>query len=159
MKKRTLITFGIQKQELWVKGLGNYKLVNFILIAQMPDAKTLYASTIESGLSKRYKTNRQEEVAKIFLLKEKEAKKSFLQVQMTNGEILSLKSEDYFLLIHAPKCEEGEDDYILVFNMPKMIREGAHYQIFTSDAENGNAIALFWMLKDFMPQENEEAVA
>ncbi|MCI8873339.1 MAG: hypothetical protein HFH51_10880 [Lachnospiraceae bacterium] len=159
MKTKTLITFDVQKQEVWGKGLRKRNNSSFILIAQTPDTGTLYAATIESGLSKRYKTNRQEIVERMVLLKDKASKKRFLQVQLTNGETLSLKNENYFLLIHAPDCEKGDQDYILAFNMPEMLEEGAHYQIFTDDAENGNAIALFWLLKDFIPQESEETMA
>lgn len=159
MKKKTLITFDIQKQELWVKGLKSRKNASFILIARISESETFYAATIESGLSKRYKKNQQEMVEKIVLLKEKESKKIFLQVQLADGKPLNLKNEDYFLLIHVPNLETGEEDYVLVFNMPDLIEEGAHYQIFPSDAENENAIALFWLLKEFVPPEEGEAIA
>lgn len=157
MKEKPFIIFDIQKQEVWVKGLGKRSNSSYILIAQMPDTGTLYAATIESGLSKRYKTNRQEMVEKIVLLKDKASKRRFLQVQLTDGETLSLKNEDYFLLIHAPNEETGVEDYVLVFNIPEMIDEGAHYQAFPSD-ENGNAIALFWLLKEFIPKEEGETM-
>ena len=85
MKTKTLITFDVQKQEVWGKGLRKRNNSSFILIAQTPDTGTLYAATIESGLSKRYKTNRQEIVERMVLLKDKASKKRFLQVQLTNG--------------------------------------------------------------------------
>ncbi len=159
MKAKTLITFDIQKQEVWGKGLRSRKNVSFILIARISGSETLYAATIESELSKRYKKNQQERVEKFVLLKEKGSKKIFLQVQLTDGKTLNLKGEDYFLLIHAPNQETGEEDCVLVFNMPDLIDEGAHYQIFPSDAENGNAIALFWFLKEFIPPEDGGAIA
>lgn len=159
MKTKTLFMYDIQKQEVWGKGLRNRKNASFILIARLSESETLYAATIESGLSKRYKKNRQEMVGKIVLLKEKESKKIFLQVSLADGKTLSLKNEDYFLLIHAPNPETSEEDYVLVFNMPDLIEEGAHYQIFPSDAENGNAIALFWFLKEFIPPEGGGAIA
>ena len=151
MKVKTLITFDIQQQEIWGKGLRNRRNANFILLAQIPDTGILYAATIESELSERYKKNQHEMVEKITLVKGKENKKKFLQVKLTNGEELNLKNEDYFLLIHAPNQETGDEDYVLVFNMPEMLGEGAHYQVFLSDAESGNAIGLFWLLKEFIP--------
>lgn len=157
VKKRLELQFDVKEKILWCKGLRERNSVDFILVAQMPDTGTLYAATIESGLSKRYKTNRQEMVEKIVLLKDKASKKRFLQVQLTDEETLSLKNEDYFLLFHASNQETGEEDYVLVFNMPEMINEGAHYQIFPSD-ENGNAVALFWLLKEFIPKEEGETM-
>ena len=91
VKKRLELQFDVKEKILWCKGLRERNSVDFILVAQMPDTGTLYAATIESGLSKRYKTNRQEMVEKIVLLKDKASKKRFLQVQLTDEETLSLK--------------------------------------------------------------------
>lgn len=55
MKVKTLITFDIQQQEICGKGLRNRRNANFILLAQIPDTGILYAATIESELSERYK--------------------------------------------------------------------------------------------------------
>lgn len=109
----------------------------------------------QSGIKK----NQHEMVEKITLVKGKENKKKFLQVKLTNGEELNLKNEDYFLLIHAPNQETGDEDYVLVFNMPEMLGEGAHYQVFLSDAESGNAIGLFWLLKEFIPLDEGGTMA
>lgn len=141
------------------KKFGERRNASFILLAQTPATEIFYAATIESGLSKRYLKNQRETMEKIALLKDKDNKNKFLQLILTGGETLNLKTENYFLLIHTPSGETGDGDYILAFNFPEMIGEGAHYQIFPSDAENGNAIALFWLLKDFIPQEKGETMA
>ena len=65
MKVKTLITFDIQQQEICGKGLRNRRNANFILLAQIPDTGILYAATIESELSERYKKNQHEMVEKI----------------------------------------------------------------------------------------------
>ena len=125
------------------------------MVAEMPDGNPFYAATIESSISNRFQENKAGEIAEITLVKEKGSDKKYLQVKFKNEIAATLEGEDYFLIFHLPHNKESSDDYVLVFNKPDMLGENAHYHVFESDAENQNAIALFWLLKDFVFIEKE----
>lgn len=150
MKKKEIIHFDINQEELWIKGFRKYNGVHFILLSEMPTDEILYAATIDSNLEERYEKNQLNEVESIALAKQKGDDEKFLQILMVNGKTVTLKKEDYFLIFHLFNNEETSEDYVLIFNKPNMLGKGAHYQIFPSDTKDNNAMSLFWMLKDFI---------
>ncbi len=156
MKTKDIIQFEMERKKSWVKGLGERFETQFIMIAEMPDGTPFYAATIESSISSRFQENKAREIAELTLVKGKGNDKKYLQVKFTDEKVVTLEGEDYFLLFHLPHNKEGSDDYVLVFNKPDMLGENAHYHVFESDAENQDAIALFWLLKDFIFIEKEE---
>lgn len=155
MRTKDIIQFEAERKRSWIKGLGERLETQFIMVAEMPDGNPFYAATIESSISNRFQENKAGEIAEITLVKEKGSDKKYLQVKFKNEIAATLEGEDYFLIFHLPHNKESSDDYVLVFNKPDMLGENAHYHVFESDAENQNAIALFWLLKDFVFIEKE----
>ena len=150
MKLKEIMHFNVEQEELWVRDFKRHQGVHFILLAEMPTGEILYATTIDSSLIERYEKNRLDDVKSIALVRKKGKSEKFLQILLVNGEIVNLKEQDFFLIFHLICDGKLSEDYVLVFNKPNMLGEGAHYQIFPSDESENNAMSLFWMLKDFI---------
>ncbi len=152
MKDKIFVRFQKKGGEVYVKDAGKRFGANFILLAEMSGEDVLYAATIESGLSKYYKQNQAEEVKEMALVRHKGRSGKFLQIVCEDDKKMELKEENYLIIFHLPNQEAGSEDYVLIFNHPKLIGADAHYQVFLADKKNQNAVALFWMLKDFFPR-------
>lgn len=157
MKEKQKIILDFQKDagKINTKGLRNREGTNFILLAELPD-KILYAATINSSLSNRYEKNLAEDVEEIALVRKKGGKEKYLQVVLGTGEEITLQEDNFVVLFHIPENETDSEDYALIFNHPKLLGRGAHFQIFLSDQENQNAASLFWLVKEFVFCEGEE---
>lgn len=155
MKSKLFVQFQNKERRIWLKNMGDYNNVNFVLLAETPDDKVFYASTIRSDLIEENQKNQLEEVEGISLVKHKHDDGKFLQILFCDGEMLDLKQENYCLLFYFPNPEHDSEDYMLVFNFPSMLGKGARYQVFLSDQENQNAMAIFWMLKEFIMREGD----
>ena len=156
MKLKMLVQFQNKERRIWLKNMGDYYNANFILLAEVPGNKVFYASTIRSDLLEEHQKNQVEKVEGITLVKHKHDDGKFLQILFRDGEMLDLKQENYCLLFYFPNSEHDSEDYMLVFNFPSMLGKGARYQVFLSDQENQNAMAIFWMLKEFIMEEGDE---
>lgn len=150
MKPKNIILFEKERRCCWVKGMGDRFEAQFIMVAKMPDGDPLYAATIETDLSNRFQENKAGEITGISLMKEKGGDKKYLQISFANERVVRLEKEDYVLIFHLPHNKEGSDDCVLVFNKPNMLGGRVHYHVFESDAENQDASALFWLLKNYV---------
>ena len=128
-------------------------LFRSILLAELSEKEVFYAATIDSGLSRYYEKNQAEKVKGLALVKQKGNDEAFLQVLLEDDSILDLRDDIFCVLFHLPSKEADSEDYVLIFNHPNSIGKGAHYQIFLSDKREQNAIALFWLVKDFVHRE------
>lgn len=157
MKTKTIIDFEVTTGQAWGKGIGNRQGVYFCLVAELPDAGVLYAATIDSDISKRYPENQAEKLTRIMLLKQKESGEKYLHLQFTNGKMLDLREEDFFILLQMVASEDETEDFVLIYNKPCMIGKGAHHPIFHCDGDTQDAVTLFWILKDFVAVGKGEA--
>lgn len=156
MKTKTIVQFQRKERKIYLKDMGERNNTNFVLLAETPGNKVLYASSIKSDLFEQHEKNQIAEVKGIALVKPKREDGKFLQVLFGDGKILDLKDENYCLFFHFPNPENDSVDSLLIFNFPSMLGKGARFQIFLSDGDNQNAMALFWLLKDFILEEEEE---
>lgn len=157
METKTIVQFQRKERKVWLKDMGERNNTNFVLLAETPDNEVFYASSIKSDLFEQHEKNQIAEVEGIALVKPKREDGKFLQVLFGSGKILDLKNENYCLFFHFPNPKNDSVDCVLIFNFPSMLGKGTRFQIFLSDKDNQNAMALFWLLKDFILEE-EEAV-
>lgn len=149
MKTKTILTYQNEGQKLWYRRSSERRGVEFCLLAELPeDDEIFYASSIDSSIGKKHKLNHQSELRGIELLKEKGGGR-FLKIKLENEKEIVLTHEMFVMVFITPDNDEKGNDNILLYSFPKLLGEKIFDCCFESDNETGNAVTLFWLLKEF----------
>ena len=143
MKRKVFVLFENESRRFWSKETGERKGADYILLAQISEQEEmLFASTVESGIGKRYEKNACDDIEGLELLKEKGGEK-YLKIRR-NGKELRIDKERFLLLFITP-----DHDQVLYFRFPSLLGGKIYTLHFDLDRDQGNAVAIFWLLKDF----------